>query len=202
MPFTLSIPEPCPQDWDTMTPAGSGRHCAVCDKVVVDLCGMPVSDARKLVEERVARGESVCGRAIRRPDGRLALGRRYVLTNGLALILAAAAGGIAADQPVPVKEVPQPLPMVAGGICPIPIPQATDPTTGTHVIASGNQLVATRKNKELWRWQPPKDAPVPDAVKNLKILEGKLHVERTSPAGTTTITVHSIETGALMPPST
>lgn len=202
MPFTLSIPEPCPQDWDAMAPAGAGRHCAVCDKVVVDLCGMSASAARNLVEERFSRGEQVCGRAIRRPDGRLAFGRRYVLTNGLALILAAAASGIAADQPVPVKEVPQPVPMVAGGICPIPLVQATDAATGTQVIASGMQLIATRKDKELWKWQPPKDVPAPGAVRALKIIDGKLHVERTMADGKSTITIHNLDNGLIQPPST
>ncbi|NRD21194.1 carboxypeptidase-like regulatory domain-containing protein [Winogradskyella eckloniae] len=34
--ITISIPEPCHEDWNTMTPQTQGRHCAVCDKTVVD----------------------------------------------------------------------------------------------------------------------------------------------------------------------
>lgn len=32
----LSIPEPCHEDWNKMTPVEQGRHCAVCQKNVVD----------------------------------------------------------------------------------------------------------------------------------------------------------------------
>jgi hypothetical protein len=202
MPYTVCIPEPCPQNWAAMTPTGAGRHCAVCDKVVVDLCGMSVSEARNLIEGRISRGERVCAQAVRRSDGRLALGRRYVLTNGLALILAAAASGTAADQPVPVKEQPQPVPMVRGEICAIRLVQATDNATGTQVTASGTQLIATRKGKDLWKWQPPKDVPAPGAVKALNIIDGKLQVERTTVDGKTTITIHNLDNGLIQPPST
>lgn len=30
------VPAPCSADWNAMTPAEQGRHCAQCDKVVVD----------------------------------------------------------------------------------------------------------------------------------------------------------------------
>lgn len=32
----LNIPEPCHEDWSTMTPAEKGRHCQSCNKTVVD----------------------------------------------------------------------------------------------------------------------------------------------------------------------
>jgi hypothetical protein len=42
MRITISIPKPCHEDWQAMTPdavstAGKGRHCAQCDHVVADL---------------------------------------------------------------------------------------------------------------------------------------------------------------------
>ncbi len=33
---TLYIPQPCPASWAAMTPASGGRHCAACQKTVVD----------------------------------------------------------------------------------------------------------------------------------------------------------------------
>ncbi|NQY07628.1 MAG: hypothetical protein HRT68_15890, partial [Flavobacteriaceae bacterium] len=34
--LTISIPEPCHEDWSKMTPVEQGRHCDVCSKNVVD----------------------------------------------------------------------------------------------------------------------------------------------------------------------
>jgi hypothetical protein len=40
METKLYIPKPCHEDWNLMTPAERGRHCAVCNKVVKDLRGL------------------------------------------------------------------------------------------------------------------------------------------------------------------
>jgi hypothetical protein len=45
----LPIANPCGQDWSTMRPDGGGRHCARCDKTVVDLSAMTEAQARTLV---------------------------------------------------------------------------------------------------------------------------------------------------------
>ncbi|MBO2010389.1 carboxypeptidase-like regulatory domain-containing protein [Hymenobacter negativus] len=34
--LALSIPQPCSESWDAMTPTAAGRHCAACQKTVVD----------------------------------------------------------------------------------------------------------------------------------------------------------------------
>lgn len=34
--ININIPEPCHEDWNTMTPKDKGRHCAVCSKTVID----------------------------------------------------------------------------------------------------------------------------------------------------------------------
>ena len=35
-PISLTIPQPCHQSWAGMTPTTAGRHCAACEKTVVD----------------------------------------------------------------------------------------------------------------------------------------------------------------------
>lgn len=35
-PVALTIPQPCHESWATMTPTAQGRHCAACNKVVLD----------------------------------------------------------------------------------------------------------------------------------------------------------------------
>jgi len=34
--ITVNIPEPCHEDWNKMTPKEQGRHCASCNKTVID----------------------------------------------------------------------------------------------------------------------------------------------------------------------
>jgi len=34
--FTLKVNNPCTENWDEMTPADKGRHCAACQKTVID----------------------------------------------------------------------------------------------------------------------------------------------------------------------
>jgi hypothetical protein len=60
---TLRIAEPCHESWAAMTPAGPGRHCAACQKTVVDFTHK--TDAEILATLRQAAGQT-CGRL--RPD--------------------------------------------------------------------------------------------------------------------------------------
>ena len=55
----VQIPQPCAQSWEAMTPAGLGRHCAACQKTVVDFTQK--TDAEILAYLAGARGET-CGR--------------------------------------------------------------------------------------------------------------------------------------------
>lgn len=59
MASRISIPTPCPASWADMTPAPGGRHCAACNKVVVDFSGL--SNEEVLTKLRQASGQ-VCGR--------------------------------------------------------------------------------------------------------------------------------------------
>ncbi len=54
----IRIPEPCHEDWNNMTPKEQGRHCASCDKTVVDFTNM--SDRQ--IAETLQNNVSSCGR--------------------------------------------------------------------------------------------------------------------------------------------
>jgi len=55
----LSIPKPCHENWDTMTPNEKGKFCSSCQKTVVDFTNM--SD-RQVAEFFKKPPSSVCGR--------------------------------------------------------------------------------------------------------------------------------------------
>ena len=57
--FQLDIPQPCHEDWNKMTPEGKGRHCASCEKIVVDFTTMT---QKELIEFFQNPPQKVCGR--------------------------------------------------------------------------------------------------------------------------------------------
>jgi hypothetical protein len=57
--FQIRIPSPCQENWDAMRPEEKGRHCASCQKTVVDFTGM--SDG-EIIRHLARAGQSVCGR--------------------------------------------------------------------------------------------------------------------------------------------
>lgn len=57
----LSIPEPCHEDWQQMTPSAQGRFCNACAKQVIDFSNM--SDEQVLNYFSTIKNEKVCGRA-------------------------------------------------------------------------------------------------------------------------------------------
>jgi len=59
-PTALRIASPCPESWADMTPAGPGRHCATCQKTVVDFTHQ--TDAEILAHIRQAGAGATCGR--------------------------------------------------------------------------------------------------------------------------------------------
>ncbi|GGI57872.1 carboxypeptidase-like regulatory domain-containing protein [Winogradskyella haliclonae] len=56
--ITVSIPEPCHEDWNKMTPRDKGRHCSKCSKTVIDFTNQ--SD-EQIVKTFEAKG-NLCGR--------------------------------------------------------------------------------------------------------------------------------------------
>ena len=58
MKYKITIPEPCSENWDSMTSAEKGRHCAVCDKTVHDFSSFTKSELQVFLEEN----KRVCGK--------------------------------------------------------------------------------------------------------------------------------------------
>ena len=54
------LPRPCLAPWDAMLPTNAGRHCAACQKVVVDFSQQ--TDAELLAYFRRAQPGTTCGR--------------------------------------------------------------------------------------------------------------------------------------------
>lgn len=57
----LSIPTPCHEDWNKMTPDETGRHCSVCVKSVVDFTNMSDEEVKYFFLNK-KEDERVCGR--------------------------------------------------------------------------------------------------------------------------------------------
>lgn len=97
-PIPLQINKPCHENWDAMTPNERGRHCASCNKTVVDLTAMPPAQAATYMTDlgkQLQSGHHVCVRAHADTNGRLLKpgARKLLLTNGLAAILAMTLSG-------------------------------------------------------------------------------------------------------------
>lgn len=57
----ISIPTPCHEDWNAMTPNQQGRHCNACAKTVVDFTGMSDEEVQYFFINK-KKEENVCGR--------------------------------------------------------------------------------------------------------------------------------------------
>lgn len=56
----ITIPDPCHEDWNRMSPEEQGRFCGKCCKVVVDFTSMETPDVIQFISNRSS--EKVCGR--------------------------------------------------------------------------------------------------------------------------------------------
>lgn len=59
-PVKITIPDPCHENWDAMTPVQQGRYCGACQKTVIDFTLM--SDGQILDVFKKAGGRHPCGR--------------------------------------------------------------------------------------------------------------------------------------------
>ncbi len=89
----VSLPKPCGETWEGMTPSGCNRHCASCDKIIHDLSALTIDQAETLLKY----GEEVCVRAAIGKGGVVDLAdatrskRRIIATVGASMALATAA---------------------------------------------------------------------------------------------------------------
>jgi hypothetical protein len=56
----FSIPTPCHENWNSMTPDAQGRFCSQCSKTVIDFTGMANEDINSYIDSK-EKG-TVCGR--------------------------------------------------------------------------------------------------------------------------------------------
>ncbi len=56
--ITINIPKPCHEDWNNMSPTDRGRHCAVCQKTVIDFTQQTDEQIVKVFETN----GNLCGR--------------------------------------------------------------------------------------------------------------------------------------------
>ncbi|MBC7864582.1 MAG: carboxypeptidase-like regulatory domain-containing protein [Bacteroidia bacterium] len=57
--FSLKINKPCTESWDEMTLNGIGKHCASCNKVVIDFSRLSESEIADQIKNAVGK---ICGR--------------------------------------------------------------------------------------------------------------------------------------------
>ena len=103
----LRLANPCQVDWAEMTPAPGGRHCAQCDKVVVDLTRATRREAIGLAS--VFGGQGLCGRVRHAGDGAVLFKSEARADRPLGMNMAMVAFGIGAaachDAPRAVEPV-------------------------------------------------------------------------------------------------
>lgn len=58
MSCNIHIPKPCHESWDAMTRDAQGRHCALCNKTVIDFTNWSIED----ISDYLKRRDNVCGR--------------------------------------------------------------------------------------------------------------------------------------------
>ncbi|WP_160136147.1 hypothetical protein [Chryseobacterium sp. c4a] len=56
----LYIPEPCSENWESMSPQEKGRFCSVCSKCVIDFTQKQPEEIQQILTEK--ENEKVCGR--------------------------------------------------------------------------------------------------------------------------------------------
>ena len=57
--FQLTIPKPCHENWEAMTPAEKGKFCGACQKTVIDFSNMGDREVAQYFKKPAG---NLCGR--------------------------------------------------------------------------------------------------------------------------------------------
>jgi hypothetical protein len=129
LPFDLSIPKPCTQQWSEMPGSSISRHCASCNTQVHNLAALTPRQIERLVFESDGQ---VCGRMIQGLDGEIVFRSGMFPTTGATLVMAASLAILPAaanaQQDDPVKAETQQTDQIK------PTPCVVDPTALSGVV--------------------------------------------------------------------
>ncbi|QCX01355.1 hypothetical protein FGM00_15015 [Aggregatimonas sangjinii] len=131
MKYTITIPEPCHENWENMTATAKGRLCDSCKKEVVDFSNTSFS----MLSQKLDSGAELCGRF--RPDQ---LNRTLRSRKGNAIkhsgILVASVALLSGISPVIAQDrTPTPTAIVMGRI-------AVQDDVGTKPIATDDSTIS------------------------------------------------------------
>ena len=141
---SISIPQPCHQNWNQMTPVEQGRHCTQCSKTVTDFTAMTNAE----IINYFARQGNVCGRF---GETQLAGLNNYLtveeklgfswkkLTNAAAVTSLFAAANVNAQEPTVGKVLISMTDSVVKGI---PVPGSVTYVTVKGKIVDSNDSTA------------------------------------------------------------
>jgi hypothetical protein len=84
----ISLPQPCAERWENMSPRGPNRLCAACDETIHDLAALTLEEAEALLES----DRKVCVRARIRPSGTVVLADRGRTNRRMKALVGASLG--------------------------------------------------------------------------------------------------------------
>ena len=177
------IQEPCHENWDDMTPSEKGRHCAVCDKQVVDFTALDPEEGLAMLEQAAKDASScstgICGRVPADASGTLQLSkqekpgpRRRYLSDALAgMLVLSVLGGCYAQ---PDDEVGQHIEQtVEPSTDPTPA-EVTPPVMGTLMVEPKPEMLG-----EIHCVEPaPEAKQLPVTRGEIYVLQGDIEIEQ------------------------
>ncbi len=58
----LYIPNPCSENWETMSPQEKGKFCSICSKCVIDFTEKQPQEIEQVFKEKQNSNKEICGR--------------------------------------------------------------------------------------------------------------------------------------------